>query len=471
MNLLRICKNFRRPSWLCVLPVAVFAQDRRPLVEPKAPPICVVLRASLPLHDGRLDGSDESKLDTARIQQALNACRENSAVDLAPEGEMSAFLIGPVQIPTRRTLIVEGGVTVMASRDPRLYDVQSGSCGVVNQQPPGCKPVISVQGADHVAIMGSGVVDGRGGETLLVTPTRWWDLAETARTGGRQQVPRLIVADHSNDFVVDGITLRNSPNFHLVFSHGRGFTVSNVKIDTPSSARNTDGIDPGGAEDITVRNSFIRTGDDNIAIKGGEGGVAYMTVEDNHFYAGHGMSIGSETFGGVHDIVVKNLTLDGTDNGIRIKSNRSRGGLVERVTYSNVCMRKVRWPIVLDTQYDNPGPLSDRFPVYRDIRLENVGISGGGHIRFEGVDAAHPIAVVLDGVELDNPHEYTLLAKHALITYGPRPVNFRLTGEDVATKDQAGAAVVTDCGDSVFVPFGAQASLDNRSEQPLRAKQ
>jgi polygalacturonase len=350
----------------------------------------------------------------------------------------------------------------MGSRDPRLYDVQPGSCGVVNREPPGCKPMISVHDADHAAIMGEGVVDGRGSETLLGTGTRWWDLAEKARAGGRQQVPRLIVADHSNDFVVDGVTLRNSPNFHLVFSNGHGFTVWNLKIDTPPSARNTDGIDPGGAADITVRDSFIRTGDDDIAIKGGEGGVAYMTVENNHFYSGHGMSIGSETFGGVHDILVKNLTLDGADNGIRIKSNRSRGGVVERVTYSNICMRNVRSPIVLDTQYDNPTPQTDRFPGYRDVYLENVLIAGGGHISLEGIDANHPISVVLDGVKLDNPRAYTMSAKHALITYGPGAVNFKLTGEDVATRDVPGTAIVTGCSDAVFVPFGARASLDNK---------
>jgi polygalacturonase len=243
-----------------------------------------------------------------------------------------------------------------------------------------------------------------------------------------------------NDFVVEGVTLRNSPNFHLVFGHGRGFTVWNVKIDTPRSARNTDGIDPGGgAEDITVKNSFIRTGDDNIAIKGGEGGVAYMTVEDNHFYSGHGMSIGSETFGGVHDILVKNLTLDGADNGIRIKSNRSRGGVVERVTYSNICMRNVGWPIVLDSQYDNPGtgPSVSRHSSRERTHRE------WGHINAEGADASHPVPVVLDGVNLDNPEIYSISAKHARITYGPGPVNFRLAGEDVTTEDVPRTAIVT----------------------------
>ena len=467
MNHFLIPNGFRRTVWLFAISFAALAQDRRTVVEPKAPPICTTLRAKLTLHNGKLTETDESKLDTDRLQKALNSCRKGSAVDLAADDQMTAFLTGPVRIPANKTLIVEVGVTVMGSRDPRLYDVQGGSCGVVDNERSGCEPLISVHDADHAAIMGAGAIDGRGGETLLGTKVRWWDLAERARAGGRQQVPRLIVADHSNDFVVAGVTLRNSPNFHLVFTDGRGFTVWNVKIDTPRTARNTDGIDPGGAEDITVKGSYIRTGDDNIAIKGGEGGVAFMTVEDSHFYSGHGMSIGSETFGGVHDILVKNLTLDGADNGIRIKSNPSRGGLVQRVTYSNISMRNVHSPILLDTQYDNPGPRSDRLPVYRDIRIGNVCVSGGGRIRLEGIDAAHTLSVVLDGVKLDDPQAYTLSAKHAQVSYGPGAVNFRLVGEDVATKILPGPASEPGCSDAVFLPFGAQASLDNSTERPL----
>jgi hypothetical protein len=124
---------------------------------------------------------------------------------------------------------------------------------------------------------------------------------------------------------------------------------------------------------------------------------------------------------------------------------------------------------VLDTQYDNPGPLANRLPVYRDIRLNNVRIAGRGKISLEGIDANHRIAIDLDGVTLDNPGAYTMSAKHALVSYGPGDVNFRLTGEDVASNDVPGTAIVTGCSDARFVPFGAQTSLDNNTEQPISA--
>jgi len=428
------------------------AQDRRKVVEPTIPPVCVTLQAKLTLHDGKLVADDESKLDTDRLQRALRECAPGKAVELATAESTNAFLTGPLQIPAGVTLLVDGGVTLEASRDPRLYDVQPGSCGLVNDAPPGCKPLLSVSNAPHAAVMGDGVIDGRGQEPLLHQQITWWDLAEKARSGGRQQVPRLIVADQSNDFTLYRITLRNSPNFHVVFSHAHGFTVWNLKIDTPQHARNTDGVDPGSAEDITVAHSFIRTGDDNIAIKGSEGGVGFMTVEDNHFYYGHGMSIGSETYGGVHDILVKHLALDGPDNAIRIKSNPSRGGIVERVTCTDVCIRNSRWPIVMQTNYNNPGPFTNRVPQYRDIHLQNVRIAGGGTVSIEGFDEQHRVSASLDGVLLDVPQQYKLIATHAAITYGPGPVNFILKGDDVFASGKPLKGTLAPCG-TMFVPF------------------
>ncbi len=433
---------------------ACAAQDRRVVTEPHIPHACITLHAALALANGRLKGGDESKLDTARIQRALDGCPHGFAVELAPKAARSGFLIGPIRIPAGVTLLVDRDVTLMASRDSRLYDQRPGSCGVVNEEPPGCKAIITLAHAPHAAIMGDGTIDGRGEEKLLHGDASWWELAEQARAGGRQQVPRLIEADESDDFTVYRITLRNSPNFHIMFRDGHGFTAWNLKIDTPSTARNTDGVDPASATDITVTHSFIRTGDDNVAIKGGEGGVGYMTVSDNHFFSGHGMSVGSETFGGVHDILVQALSLDGSDNGIRIKSNSSRGGLVERVTYRDVCMRDVKWPIVLDTHYDNPGPQSNRYPVYRDIRLGDVRVFGGGHISLQGLDPQHRLSVTLDGVVLDDPKLYKFSSAHAAVAYGPGPVNFLLQGEDVTSSGIPGNGTLASC-DTMFVSFGA----------------
>jgi len=143
------------------------------------------------------------------------------------------------------------------------------------------------------------------------------------------------------------ITLRNSPGLHVAVNQTDGFTAWGVKIMSPKTARNTDGIDPGSSRNITITRCFIHAGDDNVAVKSGSAGSASnIPVLHNHFYTGHGMSIGSGTSGGVDHMLIDELTIDGADNGIRIKSDRSRGGLVHDIVYRNVCMRNVRNPLV-----------------------------------------------------------------------------------------------------------------------------
>src|SRR5438874_2281110 len=82
--------------------------------------------------------------------------------------------------------------------------------------------------------------------------------------------------------------------------------------------------------------------------------------------------------GGGSNILVRELALDGADNGLRIKSNVHRGGLVERVSYQDVCIRDNKAPLTIDTRYDNPGPKDDLIPEFRDIVFQGIEISGGG---------------------------------------------------------------------------------------------
>ena len=448
--------TFSIASWLV-------AQDTRTVVEPVFPPLCTTLDAQLHTDGYSLAPADEQKLDTARIQKAIDKCGKGRAVLLHVDEANNAFLSGPLDLRPDVTLIVALGVTLFASRDPALYAVSPGTCGIVSHSPGprGCKPLISVDHAPGSAIMGDGVIDGRGGEKMLGSEVSWWDLAEQARAGGGQQVPRLIVADSSGNFTLYRITLRNSPNFHVVFDHADGFTVWGLKIDTPQRfARNTDGVDPGdGARNITITHSYIRAGDDNVAIKGGPGGATNMTISHNHFYWGHGMSIGSETNGGVSKIRVFDLSLDGPDNGIRIKSNGSRGGLTQDVIYDDVCIRNSPNPITLDTAYTAAGTLQGSSPpTMRDITLHNVRVSGGGKITFNGYDPTHRIAATLDGVQITDEAKYTYEVNHADLTLGPGPTNLELpaghdlTANDSTIKGTSAEGNPASCAEK-FVPF------------------
>lgn len=423
-----------------VCATASVAQDRRTVLEPHVPKACTIVKASLDAPSGVLREVDEDRLDTERIQAALDHCTAGHAVVLSAEGQHNAFLAGPLSIPHDVTLLVNQGTMLLGSRDPAVYARSSGSCGLVSNTPqPGCRPLINIASAPNAAVMGDGVIDGRGNAKLLHQDVSWWDLAEQARKGGRQEVPRLIVADHSDNLTLYRITLKNSPNFHVVFSNAQGFTVWGLKIDTPRKARNTDGVDPVSASDITITHSYISTGDDHVAIKGSGKGVQHMSVVDNHFYFGHGMSIGSETFAGVSDILVRQLTIDGADNGLRIKSNVHRGGLVQRVTYDDVCIRNAGSPITIDTRYDNPGPQSDLIPRFTGIVFHGVDVGGGGKVIIDGQDLQHRTEVQFDAVYLDDPARFSFFAKNAAITYGPGQVNFRLQGENVTNTETSTA--------------------------------
>ena len=458
------------------LAIAAVAQDTRVVREPVMPPSCARLDARLQaVKDGTyntLSAADEGKLDTERIQRAIDSCGKGKAVVLQAHGVDDAFLSGAIELRAGVTLVVDRGVTLFETLDPKVLELTSGSCGVVNMAPGrGCKPLITVSHAEGAGIMGDGVIDGRGGEPILGIPgagTSAWDLAQQAqKDGGGQKVSRLIVADHADNFTLYRITLRNSPNFHVSYNAGDGFTVWGVKIDTvhriANSAhplsRNTDGIDPGnGSKNITVTQSYFREGDDNIAIKGGPGGVTNMSVIHNHFYWGHGMSIGSETNGGVSKIRVSDLTLDGTDSGIRIKSTGARGGLVHDVVYEDICIRNSGRPLDITAAYAANGPVKgDSPPTFRDITLRNVSISGGGQILFDGYDHDHRVQLNLDGVfltdEASPSHPYSYTFNHADITYGTGGSNLHLpAGVDATVKGSPVEGKPDSCAKR-FVPF------------------
>jgi polygalacturonase len=412
------------------------AQDTRAVTEPVIPKSCVVLQAAIAStmdsNGGRLRDEDENKLDTDRIQKALDSCGTGMAVELASAGGRNAFLTGPLELRSGVTLLVDKGVTLFASRDPKVYEVKLPDakpddpvkCGTSVPRPGqfgseqtiaasaglrrgGCRPLISITNVTNAAIMGEGTIDGRGYAKLLGHDYSWWEMARKAEPKDDIYFStRLIVASHADGLVMYKITLHNSQNYHVSVGQTDGFTVWGVHLQTPVDkkldARNTDGIDPGNSSNITVAHSWIDNGDDNIAVKAN---VLHMSVLDNHFYSGHGMSIGSEATGDAF-LLVDGLTEDHTTSGIRIKSNVTRGGYDHDLTYRNICMRDVANPIAISPYYTNqtvegfvdPGYKGTKIPDYKKIVLENITSETAGNVLIAGIDDAHRTEVWLDGV-------------------------------------------------------------------------
>jgi polygalacturonase len=441
-----------------VVPLSLAAQDTRTVVEPKFPAACTTLSAELsPVADTTLAASDEGKLDTRRIQQAIDGCASGRAVVLKANGGRHAFLSGPLMLKRGVTLVVDTNAIMFASRNPRDYDIDdSKRCGTVDEKGHACKALITTDRATGAGVMGPGTIDGRGWAKLIGRDSSWWDLAQLAKVINKNQsCPRLLQINRSDDFTIYKLTLKNSPNFHVVYDRGNGFTVWGLVIDTRDPrARNTDGVDPASATNVTITRSYFNTGDDDVAIKAGSTGAStHMTISHNHFYRGHGMSIGSETDGGASAIRVLDLSIDGADNGLRIKSNASRGGLVHDVEYKDVCLRNTKNVIEMDTHYSaSPQTTGNLIPEFRDIRLKGVRVVDGGQVILEGYDTARPLRMSWDDVVFDTPNAIKLRASHVAIAKGPGPSNLPLTGEDVTATGSTSDAPRLDC-ERKFVAF------------------
>jgi polygalacturonase len=428
--------------------------------EPTIPPACTTLPATQAATSGKTVPS-ETALDTVTIQKALNGCASGHSVRLTSGGVNNAFVTGPLSLPSGVTLWVDAGVTLYASRNPSLY---GSACGTANGT---CAALVTAKSA-NAGIMGAGVIDGQGGELMIGQTQSWWDLSDSlASSGGSAANPALVQTLGATNFTMYEITLHNSPKFHVKLD-ANGFVVWGITIKTPSTAtnsqgtalsaskaRNTDGVDPGEtALNGYIVCSSISDGDDQIAIKGATM-VDHLTIAHNHFGAGHGMSIGSETNGGVSNVNVYDLSIDGTNsgmsggssNGIRIKSDPSVGGPVTNVTYSDVCVRQLSNPIIITPHYSSA--TGSNIPQYTGIVIKDFHSLAGSvtpNVTLDGYDSSHMLGITFDNVAVDGLPLSNVTAQYANVTLGPGTVSFQPTGTDVhVANDVSGTVQANPC--------------------------
>ncbi len=237
-------------------------------------------------------------------------------------------------------------------------------------------PLITGKNLHDVALTGTGTIDGSGAHWWAWSERAARNVAKTEPNRINYRRPHLVVINGCQRLHVADITLTNSSMFHLVPSNITDLTIERVKVRAPFDAPNTDAIDPGPVTNALIRDCDIDTGDDDIVIKSGGTNVLIENCTIKH---GHGISIGSGTSVGIHNMLVRHCTLDGADNGIRIKSMRGAGGPVENVRYTDIRMKEVANAIVLDMNYvDNNRPDfkgdPNKIPAFHDILIDNVTI-------------------------------------------------------------------------------------------------
>jgi polygalacturonase len=312
---------------------------------------------------------DGTTLDTKALQKAIDDCgKAGGGVVLLPAG---TYLSEPLTMRTRTTLRLEKGATLLATGEREPF--------VRTDKPDAFHPFLGGKDLEDVTIDGEGTIDG-GGQA-------WWEAAEAARqkqSGYTLPRPNMIVLTRVKNLTVRGVTIQNAAKFHFVPTECDGVLVENATFLAPERAPNTDAIDPSMCVNVTVRNCVLDVGDDNIAVKSGkradgrEFAALGLLVENCTFKHGHGMSIGSEVVGGVKDVTVRNCTFENTENGIRIKSDRKRGGTVENLLCENISMKNVAGAITITSYYpkipatDEAQDVTETTPRYRNITIRNL---------------------------------------------------------------------------------------------------
>jgi polygalacturonase len=317
---------------------------------------------------------DGKTLDTAAFQKALAKVKaEGGGKLIVPQG---TYLILPITLCSNLDLHLEDGAVLQAPStfteyglpEPETLSSQEEVAAKVKMP----QPLIYGKDLHDVAISGTGTIDGAG--------ATWWAWSERAMRAqpGRLVYPRpkMVVIEGCERLHVSGVTLRNSPMFHLVPKKVSDLVIEDVKLRAPANGPNTDAIDPGDCNNVLIRRCDIDVGDDDIVIKAGGHDIL---IEDCAIHHGHGISIGSETANGVHDMLVRRCTFENADNGIRIKSMKGAGGLVERIYYQDIQMKNIKDAILLDLMYvDNNRPNfkgdPNKIPKIKDVEIKNVTI-------------------------------------------------------------------------------------------------
>jgi polygalacturonase len=321
---------------------------------------------------------DNPKTDSSdAFCKAIADCQKaGGGIVRVPAGH---FLTGPIDMVDNMTLHVDDGAVVLFETDRAKYpEITSRWEGLTENGP---HPLLFANGLTNIAITGPGTFDGQG--------AAWWaamDMAEHGNARPNRPIrrrPMMVQIKDCKNVRIDGPTFINAPFWHIHLLYSEHIDVGNCRIIAPPDSPNTDALNTDSCRRVVVHDCFADVGDDAFGIKSGrdeEGRKANRPTEDVTYlrcHVAHGHSvcaIGSEESGGVRHVRFLDCTGDGTDNGIRLKSMRGRGGLVEDIVASNFRLKNVRNAIILSLRYvkTEPEPLSERTPLFRDIRIDHV---------------------------------------------------------------------------------------------------
>jgi DNA sulfur modification protein DndE len=427
--------------------------------------------------------ADGYRLNTKAFAGAVDACtKAGGGTVIVPSG---TWLTGPIKLQSNVNLHLERGALIQFSK--RIEDFTIIERFDRKSRRYVITPPIYADKATNIAITGYGVIDGAGEswryvkrEKLterqwreltrsggVVTPDgrEWWPSEEAMKgeeylqgleKSGRKATaddyakakeflrPDLVRLSQCNGILLDGPTFQNSPRFHVHLVESEDIIVRDVKILTEWYAQNGDGLDLSSCRNVVVYNITVNVGDDGICVKPGNisedqnpgPACENIVIADCIVYHAHGgFVIGSESFGGARNISVRNCLFMGTDVGIRCKSARGRGGLIEDVFIDGIQMRAIEDEAILfDMYYGGSSPeveaqkpldsrrtepVNDRTPRFQNFSIKNVVCNGAEravlihglpempvrNITFKNVSISAKLGVLCldaEGIQLDS---------------------------------------------------------------------
>ena len=273
---------------------------------------------------------------TKEIQKVIDqAAAAGGGRVVIPAGR---FLTGALQLKDNIELHLLPGAVLQFSDSQADYPVVTSRWeGVERQVYAACLYAFD---AKNIAVTGFGTLDGNG--------KKWWQLFRHDRKKLAYPRPMLVSFEGCERVTLKDFTCINSPSWTIHPQCCRNVTIDNLSICNPADSPNTDGIDPESCQNVRIANCNIDVGDDCIAIKAGTEDTPQripcenITITNCTMVHGHGgVVLGSEMSGGIKNVTITNCVFQDTDRGIRLKSRRGRGGVIEDIRIDNLVMERV----------------------------------------------------------------------------------------------------------------------------------
>ncbi|KAL0887907.1 hypothetical protein Bca101_011890 [Brassica carinata] len=341
------------------------------------------------------DGTSD---DTKAFEDSWNdACKVTASTLLVPSG--STFLVGPISF-----LGKECKENIVFQLDGKIIAPTSSSAWG-----SGLLQWMEFKSLTGITIKGKGVIDGQGSVWWNKSPDyatadendRIKDQESTKMPGTKPTALRFY---GSNGVMVNGITIQNSPQTHLKFDNCINIQVSDFTTSSPGDSPNTDGIHLQNSQDAVIYRSTLACGDDCISI---QTGCSNIYIHDVDCGPGHGISIGGlgkeNTKACVSNITVRDVTMHGTTNGVRIKSWQGGSGSVKQVMFSNIQVSEVANPIIIDQYYCDGGGCHNKTSAVAVSNINYVNIKGTytkEPVRFACSDSLPCTGISLSTIEL-----------------------------------------------------------------------